>query len=110
MSKYRVIILNIIAKQLTVTQAATKYGLSRRQLHRLLARYREGGIDAVEPRPRRPKSNPATTPEAIRDRIIALRRQLTLGGHDAGPVTIAWHLERDGHRPPSTPTIRRILH
>lgn len=31
-------------------------------------------------------------------------------GPDAGPVTIAWHLEREGLRPPSTSTIRRILH
>ncbi|GGH45993.1 IS481 family transposase [Microbacterium album] len=110
MSKHRVVVLKIIAKQLTVTEAAAEYGLSRRQLHRLLARYREGGIDAVEPRPRRPRSNPASTPAEIRERIIALRRQLAAGGHDAGPVTIAWHLEQDGHRPPSTSTIRRILH
>ncbi len=110
MSKHRVIVLKIIAGQLTVTEAATEYGISRRQLHRLLARYREDGIDAVEPRSRRPHSNPATTPKGVRDQIIALRRQLTAAGHDAGPITIAWHLEQEGHRPPSTSTIRRILH
>lgn len=98
------------AKQLTITEASAEYGLSRRQLHRLLARYRDDGLDAVEPRSRRPKSNPATTPDKIREEIIVLRRQLTADGHDAGPVTIAWHLERAGHRPPSTSTIRRILH
>jgi len=110
MSKHRVVVLKVIAKQLTVTEAAVEYGLSRRQLQRLLARYREGGLDAVEPRSKRPKSNPAATPDGVRDRIIALRRQLAAEGHDAGPVTIAWHLEQDGHRPPSTSTIRRILH
>lgn len=98
------------AKQLTITEASAEYGLSRRQLHRLLTRYRDDGLDAVEPRSRRPKSNPATTPDKIREEIIVLRRQLTADGHDAGPVTIAWHLERAGHRPPSTSTIRRILH
>jgi transposase InsO family protein len=35
---------------------------------------------------------------------------VTRAGFDAGPVTIAWHLEQAGHRPPSTSTIRRILH
>jgi transposase InsO family protein len=110
MSKHRVVVLKIIAKQLTVTEAAERYGLSRRHLHRLLSRYREGGLDAVEPRSRRPKSNGAATPPAIRDRIIALRRSLKADGMDAGPVTIAWHLEQEGHRPPSTSTIRRILH
>lgn len=110
MSKHRVVVLKIIAKQLTVTEAAEKYGLSRRQLHRLLARYRDEGLDAVEPRSRRPKSNGAATPPAVRDRITALRQSLKADGLDAGPVTIAWHLEQEGHRPPSTSTIRRILH
>lgn len=109
-SKHRVIVLKIISKQLTVAEAAAKYGVSRRQLHRLLARYREGGLDTVEPRSRRPKSNPAATSDQTRDQIIALRRRLTAEGHDAGPITIAWHLEQAGHRPPSTSTIRRILH
>ena len=93
----------------SVTQAAAEYGYSRRQLHRLLARYREGGLDAVEPRSRRPASNSAATPDAVRERIVQLRLQLSKDGLDAGPVTIAWHLEQEGHRPPSTSTIRRIL-
>ena len=41
---------------------------------------------------------------------MELRLQLTRQGLDAGPVTIAWHLEQAGHRVPSTSTIRRILH
>lgn len=110
MSKHRVVILKVVAGQLTVTRAAAEYGISRQYLHKLLARYREGGIEAIEPRSRRPKSNPAATSGAVRARIIELRRQLVTGGHDAGPVTIAWHLEREGHQPPSTSTIRRILH
>lgn len=110
MSKHRVVILKIIAGQLTVTDAAIEYGISRRHLHRLLARYREEGLDAVEPRSRRPKTNPAATPDEVRDRILVLRQDLNAQGLDAGPVTIAWHLEREGHTPPSTSTIRRILH
>ncbi|MFB6575508.1 IS481 family transposase [Kocuria palustris] len=110
MSKHRVIILKIIAGQLTVTEAAAQYNISRRQLHRLLARYRASGPDGLEPRSRRPNTNPTATPQQLRDRIIAIRRHLVAEGHDAGPVTIAWHLEQDGHRPPSTSTIRRILH
>jgi transposase InsO family protein len=109
-SRNRVIVLKVIAKQLTVTQAAEQYGLSRRQLHRLLARFRQGGLDAVDPRSRKPRSNSAATAPAIRDRIVALRQSLTADGLDAGPVTIAWHLQQEGYRVPSTSTIRRILH
>lgn len=110
MSKARVAVLKVISHELTVTQAATQYDYSRRQLHRLLARYREHGIDAIEPRSRRPRSNPRATPELVRARIIDLRHELTAAGHDAGPVTIAWHLAHEAHQPPSTSTIRRILH
>jgi transposase InsO family protein len=110
MSRARVAVLKVTTHQLSVTQAAAEYGYSRRHLHRLLARYAEGGVEAVEPRSRRPASNSAATPDTVRERIIELRLQLTKDGFDAGPVTIAWHLEQEGHRPPSTSTIRRILH
>jgi len=103
-------VLKVISKELTVTAAADQYGYSRQHLHRLLARYRDGGIDAVEPRSRAPRSSPHRVSEQIRDLVIATRLRLTAQGLDSGPVTIAWHLEQEGHRAPSTSTIRRILH
>src|SRR6478736_672536 len=109
MSKHRVVVLKIVAGQITVTEAAELYGLSRRQLHRLLARYREGGLEAVDPRSRRPKSNPRSTPPEVVERVIELRRELVARGLDAGPVTIGWHLEREGLHIPSPATIHRIL-
>src|SRR3954447_24990915 len=109
MSIARVAVLQIVSKQLSVTAAAAEYGFSRRHLHRLLARYRQGGLDALEPRSRRPKTTPIATPETIRERVIELRVQLTAGGLDAGPHTIAWHLQREGHKPPAPATISRIL-
>lgn len=110
MSRVRVAVLKIVSKQLSVTAAAAEYGLSRRHLHRLLARYRDGGIEAVEARSRAPRSSPHRTPAKVRDRIVELRQELTGQGSDAGPVTIGWHLEREGLAAPSTSTIRRILH
>jgi transposase InsO family protein len=109
MSRARVAVLKVASGQLSVTESAAQQGFSRRHLHRLLARYREGGLDALEPRSRRPKTTPIATPEEVRERVIELRAQLTADGLDAGPVTIAWHLERQGLRVPSTSTIRRIL-
>jgi transposase InsO family protein len=110
MSRTRVAVLQVVSQQLSVTQAAAEYGISRRHLHRLLARYREGGLEALEPRSRAPRSNPARTSHEVRERVIELRAQLTGDGLDAGPQTIAWHLEREGLPAPSTSTIRRILH
>src|ERR1035437_2499056 len=109
MSKYRVAALKVVSAQLSVTAAAAECGISRGHLHRLLRRYREEGLDAVEPRSRRPRTSPRATPGAVRDRITALRIELAARGLDAGPATIAWHLWRQGPPVPSTSTIRRIL-
>ena len=110
MSKHQVVVLKIVAGQLSVTQADEQFGLSRQYLHKLLARYRTGGLDALQPQSRRPHSNSAATSPNVRDRIIWWRQHLTGQGLDAGPVTIAWHLN-DEHLPvPSTSTIRRVLH
>jgi len=110
MSKHRVAVLKVVSAQLSVTAAAAEYGMSRGHLHRLLRRYRDDGMEAVEPRSRRPRSSPGRTPDVVCARIVALRLELTARGLDAGPVTIAWHLEREGQRVPSVSTIRRVLH
>ena len=110
MSKHRVAVLKVVSAQLSVTAAAAESGISRGHLHRLLRRYRDDGLEAVEPRSRRPRSSPQRTTDAVRDRIVALRLELTANGLDAGPVTIAWHLEREGLPVASSSTIRRILH
>jgi transposase InsO family protein len=109
MSRARVAVLQVVSDQLSVTAAAAEYGFSRRHLHRLLARYREGGLEALEPRSRAPRTNPSQTSGEICERVIELRVELTAEGLDAGPVTIAWHLEREGLRAPAPATISRIL-
>jgi transposase InsO family protein len=110
MSRARVAVLQVVSKQLSVTAAAAESGISRRHLQRLLARYRAGGLEALEPRSRRPKTMPIATPVEVRGRVLELRVKLTADGLDAGPETIRWHLEREGLGAPSTSTIRRILH
>lgn len=110
MSKHRVVVLKIVAGQLSVSEAAAVYGVSRRHVHRLLARYRAAGLAGLEPRSRRPRSNPATTSEAVQTRIVELRGVLTGSGSDAGPATSGRHLEQEQFRPPAISTIRRILH
>jgi transposase InsO family protein len=109
MSKSRVIVLSVVHQGLTKAETARKFDVSWRWVHTLVTRYRAGGLDALEPASRRPHSSSRATPEKIRTRIIDLRQQLTRDGLDAGPVTLAWHLERGGLVAPSTSTIRRIL-
>ena len=109
MSRARVAVLQVVSAQLSVTAAAAEYGFSRRHLHRLLAAYRQGGLEALEPRSRAPKSSPHSTSDVVRERVIELRRRLVADGLDAGAHTIAWHLEQEGLRAPAPATISRIV-
>ena len=74
------------------------------------SRYREGGLEAVDPRSRRPASNPRAVSDEVIVAVVTLREQLVADGLDAGPVTLQWHLAQRGLPVPSTSTIRRILH
>lgn len=108
--KNLIIVLAITEQGLTPAEAANKFGISRQWAHTLLTRYQTEGPAGVAPRSTAPLSRPGRTPQIIRERIIALRTELTGKGADAGPATIAWHLTREGHPAPAISTIRRILH
>jgi hypothetical protein len=110
MSKARVVVLEVASGHLTVTEASRTYGLSRQHIYRLLARYHQGGLDALEDRSRRPASNPHTIGDDVIIAIVTLREKLTADGLDAGPLTLQWHLQQAGLPVPSISTIRRILH
>jgi transposase InsO family protein len=110
MSKARVVVLEVTSGHLTVTAAARAYGLSRQHIYRLLKRYQLGGLDALEPRSRRPASNPRAVSDEVIAAIVLLREKLTTEGLDAGPLTLQTHLAHQGLTIPSTATIRRILH
>ena len=109
-SKHRVVVLKIVAGELSVTEAAAEYGMSRQYLDKLLARYHDEGLEGLAARSWAPLTNPQAITSRVRDRIVQLRHTLTAAGTDAGPVTIAWHLRNEGLVAPSTSTIRRILH
>jgi transposase len=109
MSKARVVVLEVVSGNLSVTAAARGYGMSRQHIYRLLARYRQGGLDAVDPRSRRPASNPRAVSAEVIAAIVLLREKLTAEGLDAGPITLQHHLAKQGLSVPATSTIRRIL-
>lgn len=109
MPKARVVVLEVTSGRLSVTAAARVYGLSRQHIYRLVARYRQGGLEAVDPRSRRPASNPRAVSDPIIIAIVELREKLVADGLDAGPLTLQEHLARRGLAVPSTSTIRRIL-
>ncbi len=109
MSKARVVVLEVISGHLSVSAAARAYGMSRQHIYRLLDRYRQGGLDAVDPRSRRPLSNPRAVSDEVITAIVLLREELVGEGLDAGPITLQHHLASQGLAVPAASTIRRIL-
>jgi transposase InsO family protein len=90
-------------------EVARAHGISKSWIYELIARYRDGGYDALQPRSRRPRSCKHSTPSEVVQRIIELREQLQAEGHDCGAATIAYHLAKRVENVPSETTIWRIL-
>ena len=108
MSKARLVITAVTAEKRPVSEVARSYGVARSWVYELLARYREEGEAAFEPRSRRPKTSPrATAPDTV-ELITRLRKELAGQGLDAGPQTIAWHLDHHHQIRVSAATISGI--
>jgi transposase InsO family protein len=109
MSMARVVITAVVLEGRPKSAVARDYGVSRRWVQILVARYLTEGEMAFGPRSRRPHTSPRRTSQAVEDAIVALRKDLAGAGHDAGAETIAWHLRQQAGCSPSVATIWRIL-
>jgi transposase InsO family protein len=109
MSMARVVIMAVVLEGRPKSVVAREYGVSRRWVQILVARYLAEGETAFEPRSRRPHASPRKTCQATEDAIVALRKDLAGAGLDAGAETIAWHLRQQAGSAPSVATIWRIL-
>ena len=110
MDKGRFLIETHLQTGKPLAELARAHGVHRSWLYKLLARYRKDGAAGLEPRSRRPHRSPTRTADAWEDRIVALRKELTDMGLDAGAETIRYHLsKRHRSTPPSVATIWRIL-
>jgi transposase InsO family protein len=108
-SKARLIITAITLENRTVADVVSDYGVSKSWVYELLARYRDEGETAIEPRSRRPHTSPQATPPAAIELILRLRKDLIDRGLDAGPDTIGWHLTHHHGMTVSRATIARTL-
>jgi transposase InsO family protein len=109
MSKARRVITAVTVEKRPASEVARAYGVARSWVYALLARYRAEGEAAFEPRSRRPKTSPSAVSDEVVALIVALRRELSGHGLDAGPDTICWHLEHHHQLRVSPATISRYL-
>jgi transposase InsO family protein len=109
MSKARLVITAVTVEKRSAGEVARSYGVARSWVYALLARYAAEGEAAFEPRSRRPKTSPAAIAPQAAELITELRKDLAGQGLDAGPHTIAWHLDHHHHVRVSAATISRYL-
>jgi transposase InsO family protein len=110
MSRARLVITAVVVEGRGVREVARDCGVSPGWVSKLVARYRDEGEAAFEPRSRRPKRSPRATPADTVELIIELRRRLIATGDDAGAETIRWHLAQHHGVSLSAATIARYLH
>jgi transposase InsO family protein len=103
----------VLVEGRSVKEVCEAHDISRSWLYELIARYRQLGDDGLRSQSRRPHSSPTRVPASIEDEIVALRKELTDLGVDAGAHTIAYHLQvryrRQRRTVPSVATIWRVL-
>ena len=109
MSKARLVITAVVAEGRSQGEVARAYGVSQGWVSRLVARYRQEGEVAFEPRSRRPRTSPRAIPDATVELIVAVRKDLAGQGLDAGPHTICWHLQHHHAIVVSAATVSRYL-
>ena len=99
--KGRALLVRRILAGETVQAAAAACGVSPRTARRWLARYRAEGEAGLRDRCSRPHCSPRQTPQAVVERLIALRRQRWSGRRIAeevgvSPATVSRILRRNG--------------
>ncbi|WP_182882060.1 IS481 family transposase [Microbispora sp. H10949] len=109
MSKARLIITAVDVEGRSQADVTRSYGVSKGWISKLVARYRQQGEDAFEPRSRRPKTSPTAIDAAIVELIVGLRKEVSGQGLHAGPDIIAWHLQHHHQVTVSRATISRYL-
>ena len=108
-SKSKVIVLTALQEGVLASAVAKRFDVSRRWVNILLARYRQGGLEALEAKSTAPKTHPHAIDDEVRQEIIRLRIELGKQGLDNGAETIAWHLKKADLLVPAASTIWRIL-
>src|SRR3989344_4516263 len=71
-------VLPIVRGEVKLTAAATVCPYGQRSLERWVAAYKRDGETGLEPQSTRPKTHPAETPIAVKEKVIALRKATKL--------------------------------
>lgn len=103
--------VELYLKDVPISDIVQKLGRSRQWVHKWITRYRaEGGDDWYLSRSTAPKQARNRTPPKKEELVINFRKALIERRYSqTGALSIIYEFERMGLKPPSIPTINRIL-
>jgi transposase InsO family protein len=105
----RYVVEAVVREGRSYREVAAAHGVSKSWVAKMVARFREGGYEALEPRSKAAHHVPHRIPAGVEDAIVRWRKQLTEDGFDAGAATIHYHLGLELDVVPSVSTIWRVL-
>ncbi len=73
MSKARLVITAVVFEKRPVREVVAEYSVSRSWVYELLARYRDEGEIAFEPRSKRPLNSPTKIDTVVAELIVEVR-------------------------------------
>ena len=80
----------------SITDVAAKFNVSHQTIYRWLAKYEEGGLEALADESHRPRHVPHQMGGVVEVRVLDMRRR----HHLWGPKRIAFELKKEGFDPP----------
>ena len=99
-------VLSVISDGLSISQVASKVGVSRQTLHAWLARYEAGGLEGLKDRSHRPDRCPHQMPAEVEAAVLELRRSRPYWG----PRRLVFELAKGQVAPlPSESAVYRAL-
>jgi transposase len=76
MSLARLVVAAVVVEGRSKSEVASEYGVSRRWVQTLIARYEAEGEAGLEPRSRRPHSSPQQVAAELAEQIVGLRKSV----------------------------------
>ena len=99
----------VVLEGRSLRSVASALGVSKSWVATQTQRFHQGGYAALVKGSTAPHRRPGQTSPELEDEIVALRKQLSEEGFDAGPLTIGYHLHRRHGTAPGRSTIHRVL-
>jgi transposase InsO family protein len=99
----------VVSEKRSCREVARAHGVSKSWVAKLVARYRDGGYDAIAPRSKAARRVANRSSGELEERVVRLRKELAEQGLDCGAHTIHYHLSLTEPAVPSASTIWRIL-